>query len=590
MSSKKLIHVFIASPGDLAEERAEFKEVIDHLNDGFGIGADVEFIPLGWEDTLALTGRRNQSVINLEIDKCEVFILCLNRRWGQEAPDSVYSSYTEEEFHKALEIFKKKGKPEIFVFFKRVDPGQEADPGPQLELVMRFRRELEGSSNVMYRYFEDKEGFSKEVSTHLIAFAKDKIPKVGTEIVNVLPLSAIDEIAMAKKQAEAALKEAVKAREEADQAYLQSEILQLGYAEEAAKAALEGKLEVARQKFSKAVEGTTNLEVLYLAYEFHLRTGELSTAESYINRWLAISGKNNQTRNTSAAYGNLGLIYQIRGDLDKAEESHLKALEIGESLSLKENTANQIGNLGLIYQSRGDLDNAEEFHLKALDIDESLGQKEGMGSTYINLGLIYQTRGDLDKAEEFLLKALEIGESLGLIESVAKIYGNLGNIYRIQGELDKAEEFSFKALEINESLGRKDGIAIVYNNLGNIYRVRKKLDKAEEFYLKALEINESLGLKENMAITYSNLGLIYQTQGGVDKAEEFHLKALKIDELLGLKTGMASGYANLGVIYQTRGDLDKADKFWQKSLSLFTEIGAAPMVEEVQKWIDEINA
>ena len=60
----RLIHVFIASPGDLAVERRAFKEVIDELNDGFGDGAGVKFVVLGWQDTLATTGRRSQAVIN----------------------------------------------------------------------------------------------------------------------------------------------------------------------------------------------------------------------------------------------------------------------------------------------------------------------------------------------------------------------------------------------------------------------------------------------------------------------------------------------------------------------------------------------
>ena len=49
-SDLRLIHVFIASPGDLAVERRAFKEVIDELNDGFGDGAGVKFVALGWEE------------------------------------------------------------------------------------------------------------------------------------------------------------------------------------------------------------------------------------------------------------------------------------------------------------------------------------------------------------------------------------------------------------------------------------------------------------------------------------------------------------------------------------------------------------
>jgi hypothetical protein len=57
MSDVRTIHVFIASPGDLAVERRAFKDVVDELNSGFGDGAGAKFMPLGWEDTLAMVGR-----------------------------------------------------------------------------------------------------------------------------------------------------------------------------------------------------------------------------------------------------------------------------------------------------------------------------------------------------------------------------------------------------------------------------------------------------------------------------------------------------------------------------------------------------
>jgi hypothetical protein len=116
---KRKISVFIASPNDLFKERECFKNTLEQMNSGFGDGANVEFVPLGWEDTLAFVGRRNQDVINGYIDRCDVFILMLYRRWGQEAPDAKpYSSYTEEEFHRALDRFNQEGKPEIFCFFQ----------------------------------------------------------------------------------------------------------------------------------------------------------------------------------------------------------------------------------------------------------------------------------------------------------------------------------------------------------------------------------------------------------------------------------------------------------------------------------------
>ena len=49
-----------------------------------------------------------------------------------------------------------------------------------------------------------------------------------------------------------------------------------------------------------------------------------------------------------------------------------------------------LGNLGLIYQTRGELDKAEEMHKKALEINEKIGRLEGIASQFGNLGAIYK--------------------------------------------------------------------------------------------------------------------------------------------------------------------------------------------------------
>ncbi|NIP39669.1 MAG: DUF4062 domain-containing protein [Candidatus Dadabacteria bacterium] len=268
-TEKRKISVLIASPGDCAKERELVRNAIEILNVGFGDGAGVEFEALGWEDTLASTGRRSQSVINAEIDRCGVFILVLHRRWGQSAPDAKpYSSYTEEVFHRALERWKKEQSLEIFVFFKRVDAGQEADAGPQLQKVLDFRKQLEETRQILYRYIDNKENaFFDEVDTHLRASAKDELSSVDTtRDIIVLPLEALEEVKKAKEQVEIERKKAEDANEEIAAAHYKIEEMQLEIAEDAAKLSKESKIEHAREKFVKLISDSSNLNVLYLAY------------------------------------------------------------------------------------------------------------------------------------------------------------------------------------------------------------------------------------------------------------------------------------------------------------------------------------
>jgi tetratricopeptide (TPR) repeat protein len=231
-----------------------------------------------------------------------------------------------------------------------------------------------------------------------------------------------------------------------------------------------------------------------------------------------------------------------------------------------------LGNIGNVYGIKGDLDKALEFYSKSLELSEELGRREGMANQYGNIGVVYGIKGDLDKALEYFWKSLKLNEKLGRREGVAKQYGGIGVVYRIKGDLDKALEYHKKSLKLNEKLGRREGMANQYGNIGVVYRIKGDLGKAWEYHGKSLKLNEELGSKGGMADQYGDIGLVYQTKGDIDKTSEYFGKSLKLNEELGSKKGMADQYGNIGTFYQIKGDPEKALESYGKALKLFKEI------------------
>jgi tetratricopeptide (TPR) repeat protein len=196
------------------------------------------------------------------------------------------------------------------------------------------------------------------------------------------------------------------------------------------------------------------------------------------------------------AWNRLGHIQVRLGLLDKAQHAFEKVLELaGQD---KEFQARAYGNLGIIYEIREQLDRAEEFYLKSFDINKTLGNKEVMAKLFNNFGNVYKTRGDLDKAEEFYLKSFDINKKLGRLDGMASVYGNLGNIYNSRGKLDKAEEFYWKVLELEKTLGRPESMAIAYANLGLIYQRREVLDKACGYWQQSLQLFTDIGAQDKI--------------------------------------------------------------------------------------------
>ena len=86
------------------------------------------------------------------------------------------------------------------------------------------------------------------------------------------------------------------------------------------------------------------------------------------------------------------------------------------------------GNLGMIYDTRGELDRAEEMYQKALAINEKLGRQEGIAIQYANLGLVADARGELDRAREQWTKARDLYAKIGMPHEVKQVQGWLDEL------------------------------------------------------------------------------------------------------------------------------------------------------------------
>jgi Domain of unknown function (DUF4062) len=111
----KTINLFLASPGDLGEERRCAKRAVEEVNLSVGRQINWRVELFGWEDTMP-GFYRPQSRINEDVDRCDLFVGMLWKRWGQPPGDSNYQSGFEEEFERAKERRNREGRPEIWLF------------------------------------------------------------------------------------------------------------------------------------------------------------------------------------------------------------------------------------------------------------------------------------------------------------------------------------------------------------------------------------------------------------------------------------------------------------------------------------------
>ena len=219
------------------------------------------------------------------------------------------------------------------------------------------------------------------------------------------------------------------------------------------------------------------------------------------------------------------------GLLDIAMNLSEKALKVVGSNSGKQSPI--FGNMGSMYQTRGQLEKAEASYLKSLQVAEEFTWNEGVMANYRNLGVLYRKQRRFEKAIEMHIKSLKVRRKLGLGDEAGD-YSGLGSIYVCMGKLKKAERMHIKALETDRKRGERRRMAIHLGNLGGVYVLLRDLEKAKELLHEALQIDVELGRIEGMANQYSNLGVIYEQRGDLGEARKYWEKARDLFKKIGM--------------------------------------------------------
>ncbi|SDR48570.1 protein of unknown function [Rhizobiales bacterium GAS113] len=167
---RKIVKVFLASPGHLKEERLATKSVIDEHNKLYSAQSGYHVELVGWEDTVSQFGRP-QALINSDLDQCELFIGMLWKKWGTPPDtDGKFGSGFEEEFERSLDNRRKTNKPEISLLFKGVEEAQRSDPGPELQKVLKFQERLIAEKLLLFETFTDVRSLESKIRAIIVRY------------------------------------------------------------------------------------------------------------------------------------------------------------------------------------------------------------------------------------------------------------------------------------------------------------------------------------------------------------------------------------------------------------------------------------
>src|SRR4051812_8712556 len=160
------IRVFLASPGDVQEERDCLTRIVDLLNRGVAAEKRLVLELVRWEThAWPSAGNDVQEIISRQLGVPEIFIGIMWKRLGTPTPRA--ESGTVEEFELALEAWRSNRVAEIMFYFKRDPffPSSEEDLA-QMSKVLRFRERLK-ITGLLFQDYLGIEAFERQAYDHL---------------------------------------------------------------------------------------------------------------------------------------------------------------------------------------------------------------------------------------------------------------------------------------------------------------------------------------------------------------------------------------------------------------------------------------
>jgi CHAT domain-containing protein len=245
------------------------------------------------------------------------------------------------------------------------------------------------------------------------------------------------------------------------------------------------------------------------------------------------------------ALGNLGWAYYNLGD---AQRSLALSIEAERRARQVENLIAQLywtTNVGYVYAGRGDLPRAKQSYLKALDLATKIDSKEGVYNAYRALALVAVTSGELEEARRYANQAISIARSDN--NRINELYPLLvEGLIESQSNHDAAAERIFREVEADQN----NNASLKWraeHGLAQLYDKQKRTTMADRAYRTALATFEaarsSLQRNEAKLPFFNNASLIYDdyirflvAQGKVNTALRWadYSRARTLAEGLGL--------------------------------------------------------
>jgi len=337
-----------------------------------------------------------------------------------------------------------------------------------------------------------------------------------------------------------------------------------------------GELEKALESLQRALDTYRSEDQSALLSELEAELGDVQLelghsdeAIAHYRQSLNLAQEKHDEVAIASAHRRIGMAYQEKWELPRAEESYREADRMLEGVDNDSERAQLLVQWGSLFEDLGSFKKARRQYEEALRIYRSLSDHGGEAMAHRRLASVLHELDTLSDAEQELHIArtlLDQQESRDVPELI-EVLNLLGRIYEDQGRTRDAMGLYEEAYHLADTLGISPAKVECLRRMGSALAVRGELKESVERYSQAIAICRHLDDRRELAEIYGDLGDVYIEQGDFREAERsFKSAAERLDH--DNPRGLALAKRRLGELYQEKGEHKRAEEYYTEAESL----------------------
>jgi len=208
-----------------------------------------------------------------------------------------------------------------------------------------------------------------------------------------------------------------------------------------------------------------------------------------------------------------------RGVTDAALSSLESCIQAARNVEPDSATeADALCDIGIVLRRQGDMEGAESSYRRSLEIFDRLGRRTSRAVVLNNMGNNAVARGDDEAARRFFADALQISRTVGDLSTAAACLNNLGEVASFERDFHAARSYYQQALEQHRILGETEWVAMNLCNIGHAALDLGDFEDAERSFTQSLKLYEERSDRNNQAYLHASLALLAIRRGDSERA------------------------------------------------------------------------